>query len=252
MKNQLGDPGVVVLGSGGEGRASLLVPPRPGRGRARREGRRHRQGRGEGRRRRRRRPRHDGPGGRQAIRRSSRGAEGRARGDRAGCWRADARPRPRLRQRPLRGRSAIPRARSPRRSSRSCARARARASPRAALAAEAGAERIVVGLPLSLSGADSAQTPRRGRSRSACSAPCRSRSSCMTSDSRPASPVRPGDRRPWTPARRGGVARRMVDGLRTSADRRDDGLTPPLRRPNEHAHQQWRRRGSRLGGRERT
>ena len=37
----------------------------------------------------------------------------------------------------------------------------------------------------------------------------------------------------------------MVDGLRTSADRRDDGLTHPLRRPNEHAHQQWRRRGPR-------
>ena len=30
MKNQLGDPGVVVLGAGGEGKASLLVAATPG------------------------------------------------------------------------------------------------------------------------------------------------------------------------------------------------------------------------------
>ena len=188
------------------GRRGQGEPARGGharRGRARREGRRDRQGRGEGRRRWRRRPRHDGPGRRQAAREAARGAAGRARGDRESARHAlmrvlaldygsarcgvavsrplghdhdpaGARPAPRHPQ-GLRPRRRAGRASSARSGSWSACRSRSPAPtpPR---------------------------RPRRARSRSACSGPCRSPSSCMTSDSRPPSPVRPGDRRRWTPA----------------------------------------------------
>ena len=56
----------------------------------------------------------------------------------------------------------------------------------AALAAEVGAERVVVGLPLSLHGGDSAQTRGgAGLRRPAGRAPAASRSSSTTSASRP-------------------------------------------------------------------
>ena len=83
IKNQLGDPAVVVLGAPGDGRATLLVAATPGRGRARREGRRGHQGGGRGRRRRRWRPGQHGPGGRARAGQAARRPGGRARGDRA-------------------------------------------------------------------------------------------------------------------------------------------------------------------------
>ena len=256
MKNQLGDPGVVVLGAGGEGKASLLVAATPGRRRARREG-----GRRSSRSRRRssaaavaaatRWPRPAAASPRSCPRRSR-----RARGDRDGargalmrvlaldygsarCGAAVSDPT---------GTLATP-------LEPSCARARARASRACvALAGEHGAERVVVGLPLSLSGADSAQTRRDARVRRApAAAPC-------------SVPVELYDERFTTrlaaPGRGIGVAglacggrtaRRMVDGLRTSADRRDDGLISPFLETRMSTHiSSGRRRGPRLDGREWT
>ena len=206
MKNQLGDPGVVVLGAGGEGKASLLVAATPGaveRGvkagdivkvAAKVVG--------------------GGGGGRDTMAQAGgkqpeklpEALAGGARGDRAGARRrADARARARLRQRPLRRRGQRPDGHARHAAGARPAARHAQGLRRAcvALAAELGAERIVVGLPAVAVGRRlGPDGRRRGRSRSACSAPCRSPSSCMTSDSRPAWPVGPGDRPRWTRAPR--------------------------------------------------
>ena len=93
----------------------------------------------------------------------------RARRSRGRSARADARARPRLRQRPLRRRGQRP-------DRHAGDAAGARPAPghaqglrarRRARRGELGAERVVVGLPLSLSGADSAQTRRDARVRRA-------------------------------------------------------------------------------------
>ena len=134
-----------------------------GRGRARREGRRGRQGRGGGRRRRRRRARQHGPGRRQGPGQAAGRARGGARRDRArACG---------VRAECASSRSTTASARcgvavsDPDRHARDAARAGAAPGHAQGLRArwsrssrELGAERVVVGLPLSLSGADSAQT----------------------------------------------------------------------------------------------
>ena len=83
LKNQLGDPAVVVLGARGDGRANLLVAATPGAVERGVQRRRRGQGGRPPRRRRRRRARHHGPGGRARAGEAPGRPEGGARGDRA-------------------------------------------------------------------------------------------------------------------------------------------------------------------------
>ena len=168
-KNELGDPAVVVLGAPGEGRASLLVAVTPGRDRARREGRRGRQGR---------------RGGRSAA--AAAGATTWPRPAARTRRSCRTRSRPRARRSSARSRLRVVAldygsarcgvavsdpVRDARHAARAGAAARARKRGLRGAASrwsrDVEAERVVVGLPLSLSGSDSAQTHRDARVRRA-------------------------------------------------------------------------------------
>ena len=162
LKGRL-DDAAIVLGAAGEGRVDLVASVAPSLVQRGRQGRRDRQDRRPGGGRRRRRARHAGAGRRTRSRAAAggdRGRSGRRSRPRWGPARHDASAGARLRssslwmrgERPHRsaGHAAWPscRLRPPGEGSGGCAR----------WWLSSGAERVVVGLPLSLSGADSAQT----------------------------------------------------------------------------------------------